>query len=102
MRWVSEEVTYLANVMNRKAEDFYHRQGAVRIAPAFEEREPAGAVLMFCRHCLRYSMGWCPRYGGGKSPFREPYYLVSSDGRRFRLSFDCKACQMKVYADAEE
>ena len=102
VRWVPEEVTYLANVMNRKAEDFYHRQGAVRIAPAFEEREPAGAVLMFCRHCLRYSMGWCPRYGGGKSPFREPYYLVSSDGRRFRLSFDCKACQMKVYADAEE
>ena len=102
VRWVPEEVTYLANVMNRKAEDFYHRQGAVRIAPAFEEREPAGAVLMFCRHCLRYSMGWCPRYGGGKSPFREPYYLVSSDGRRFRLSFDCKACQMKVCADAEE
>ena len=102
VRWVPEEVTYLANVMNRKAEDFYHRQGAVRIAPAFEEREPAGAVLMFCRHCLRYSMGWCPRYVGGKSPFREPYYLVSSDGRRFRLSFDCKACQMKVCADAEE
>lgn len=102
VRWVPEEVTYLANVMNRKAEDFYHRQGAVCIAPAFEKREPAGAVLMFCRHCLRYSMGWCPRYGGEKSPFREPYYLVSSDGRRFRLSFDCKACQMKVYADAEE
>ncbi len=102
VRWIPEEVTYLANVMNRKAEDFYHRQGAVRIAPAFEKREPSGAVLMFCRHCLRYSMGWCPRYGGGKSPFREPYYLVSSDGRRFRLSFDCKACQMKVYADAEE
>ena len=35
VRWVPEEVTYLANVMNRKAEDFYHRQGAVRIAPAF-------------------------------------------------------------------
>lgn len=102
VRWIPEEVTYLANVMNRKAEDFYHRQGAVCIAPAFEKREPAGAVLMFCRHCLRYSMGWCPRYGGEKSPFREPYYLVSSDGRRFRLSFDCKACQMKVYADAEE
>ena len=102
VRWVPEEVTYLANVMNRKAEDFYHRQGAVCIAPAFEKREPAGAVLMFCRHCLRYSMGWCPRYGGEKSPFREPYYLVSSDGHRFRLSFDCKACQMKVCADAEE
>ena len=69
---------------------------------AFFYRGKDVAVLMFCRHCLRYSMGWCPRYGGEKSPFREPYYLVSSDGRRFRLSFDCKACQMKVYADAEE
>ncbi len=101
-RLVPGELTYLANVMNRKAEDFYHRQGVVRIEPAFEKREPAGAVLMFCRHCLRYSMGWCPRHGRGKSPFREPYYLVSSDGRRFRLSFDCETCQMKVYADAEE
>ncbi len=101
-RFVPEELTYMANVMNRKAEEFYRRQGAVRVAPAFEIREPAGAVLMSCRHCLRYAMGWCPRYGGEKSPFREPYYLVLSDGRRFRLSFDCGVCQMKVLADEKE
>ena len=63
------------------------------------EREPAGAALMFCRHCLRYSMGWCPRHGGTESPFKEPYYLSLPDGRRFRLAFDCKHCQMIVYAD---
>lgn len=99
--FVPQRLTYLANVMNRKAEAFYRRQGAVEIAPAFERREPEGAVLMFCRHCLRYSLGWCPRYGHQDSPFREPYFLVSSDGRRFRLAFDCKNCQMKVYADDE-
>lgn len=44
-------------------------------------------------------MGWCPVHQQGKSPFREPYYLVSTDGKRFRLAFDCKQCQMKVYAD---
>ena len=100
--FVPQRLTYLANVMNRKAEAFYRRQGVVDIEPAFERREPEGAVLMFCRHCLRYSLGWCPQYGKGKSPFREPYYLVSSDGRRFRLAFDCKNCQMKVYADEKE
>jgi putative protease len=36
-----------------------------------------------------------------KSPFREPYYLVSADGKRFRLDFDCKHCQMKVMASGK-
>lgn len=99
MPFVPRELTYLANVMNREAANFYHSQGAVRIEPAFEQREPAGAALMFCRHCLRYSMGWCPRHGGTESPFKEPYYLSLPDGRRFRLAFDCKHCQMIVYAD---
>lgn len=52
--------------------------------------------LMTTRHCLRYSLGWCPVRQGGKSPFREPYYIVSGDGSRFRLEFDCKDCMMKV------
>ena len=89
----------LANVMNREAANFYHSQGAERIEPAFEQREPAGAALMFCRHCLRYSMGWCPVHQKGRSPYREPYYLLGNDGRRFRLEFDCKNCQMKVYGN---
>lgn len=33
-----------------------------------------------------------------RSPYKEPYYLVSNDGKRFRLEFDCKNCQMKVKA----
>ncbi len=94
-----EHLTYLANVMNRKAEMFYLSNGVSQVEPAFERKEPKEAVLMFCRHCLRYSLGWCPRQSGDKSSFREPYYLVSSDGRRFRLAFDCKNCQMKVLAD---
>lgn len=93
------QLTYLANVMNRRAEDLYRRWGALSVAPALERQEPPGAALMFCRHCLRYTMGWCPRQGGNRSPFREPYYLVATDGRRFRLAFDCKNCQMKLFAD---
>lgn len=96
------QLTYLANVMNHLAADFYHREGAVSIAPAFEKEEPQEATLMFCRHCLRYSLGWCPKWGREKSPFREPFYLVSGDGRRFRLAFDCKRCIMKVMNEDEK
>ena len=92
------ELTYLGNVMNEGAMSFYRNHGVTRIAPAFEKRPTNDAVLMFCKHCLRYSMGWCPVRHKQKSPFREPYYLVSGDGKRFRLEFDCKHCQMKVIA----
>lgn len=92
------ELTYLGNVMNDKAFSFYENHGVQRIAPAFEKEAADHAVLMFCKHCLRYSMGWCPVHHKVRSPYKEPYYLVSSDGKRFRLEFDCKNCQMKVYA----
>ena len=89
-------LTYLANIANRRAQEFYQARSTEKVAPAFELSAPKGATLMFCRHCLRYAMGWCPRQGGAKSPFREPYTLVSADGRRFALSFDCKQCIMTV------
>lgn len=94
-----KELTYLGNVMNKEAAAFYQKHGVEKIAPAFEVEHPEGAALMFCKHCLRYSMGWCPVHHKVKSPYREPYYLVSGDGKKFRLQFDCKNCQMKVYSE---
>ena len=96
--YLADSLTYLGNVMNGQARQFYLSHGVHRIAPAYEAQAVPEAALMFCRHCLRFSMGWCPTLQKGRSPYREPYYLVSTDGRRFRLSFDCKNCQMKVYA----
>lgn len=92
-------LTYLGNVMNAVAASFYQDHGLKSIAPAFEKEAIPGAVLMLCKHCLRYSMGWCPTYQKERSPYQEPYYLKAADGRRFRLDFDCKNCQMKVYAE---
>ena len=94
-------LTYLGNVMNDEARRFYLDHGVKAVAPAYEKQPVDGAVLMFCRHCLRYSMGWCPVHQKGRSPYREPYYLARSDGRRFRLEFDCKNCQMKIYGNEE-
>ena len=90
-------LTYLGNVMNGEARRFYLDHGVKAVAPAYEKQPADGAVLMFCRHCLRYSLGWCPVHQKGRSPYREPYSLASADGRRFRLEFDCKNCQMIIY-----
>ncbi len=89
-------LSYLSNIANHRAADFYHSHGVEKVAPAYEIEAPRGATLMFCRHCLRYAMGWCPHRGGKQSPYREPYTLVSADGKRFALTFDCKQCVMLV------
>jgi len=89
------KLTYLGNVMNAEAETFYRDHGVKEIQPAFEKVPVEGAALMFCKHCIRYNLGYCPTHQGGKSPYTEPYYLTYKD-KKFRLSFDCKNCEMKV------
>lgn len=54
--------------------------------------------LMQCRYCLRYALGHCVKHGGSLPPWREPLYLALPDGKRFRLEFDCRRCQMNVLA----
>jgi len=87
---------FLLNVSNRLAREFYEQQG-VAVEPAFELKEPPQAMLMQCRHCLRYTMGYCTKHGGQKPAWREPLSLRLADGRAFRLEFDCKNCQMNIY-----
>lgn len=102
-RYPEATLTYTGNVMNREAEAFYRAHGVTSVAPAFEASRPEGEqVVMTCKHCLRYSMGWCPVHHRKLSPYREPYYLVSGDGRRFRLRFDCRHCRMEVLFAGEK
>jgi len=86
------------NISNRLSCQFVAGKGGAEQINALEVtgRLNNGQALMTCRFCLRYQMGWCPRQRGAKSPYQEPYYLCSRDGRKFRLEFDCKNCEMKV------
>ncbi|MBR6456364.1 MAG: U32 family peptidase [Prevotella sp.] len=93
--WGGGRGGYLLNISNRLAREFYEQQG-VAVEPAFELKEPSQAKLMQCRHCLRYTMGYCTKHGGQKPAWREPLSLRLADGRAFRLEFDCKNCQMNV------
>ena len=91
---------YLYNISNHLAREFYESCGTENIGEAFEIKPPSkGALLMQCRHCLRYSYGYCVKNGGEKPSWHEPLRLVLPDGRRFPLQFDCKNCQMLVYAE---
>lgn len=85
---------HLYNIANSEACRFYGTEATT----AYELNPSAEAVLMQCRHCLRYSLGYCVKHGSRHPEWREPLYLRLGDGRRFRLEFDCKKCQMNVYA----
>lgn len=81
------------NISNRLSAQLVSKNvNALEVTGKLNEAQP----LMICRFCLRYQMGWCPQRHRVKSPYQEPYYLCSKDGRRFRLEFDCKKCEMKV------
>ena len=47
---------------------------------------------------LRAELGHCPQRHDAPAPWREPLALRLPDGRRFPLSFDCRHCQMNVFA----
>ena len=90
---------YLYNIANRSAEHFYKAHGMKHIESAFEVEQPKGeSLIMQCRHCIRYSLGYCVKRGGKKPQWKEPLFLELGDGRRFRLEFNCAECQMNVYS----
>ena len=95
----SKEVSYTYNVSNKLARGFYAGVGLEGLKPAFEVSRPDVKLLMQCRHCLRYTLGYCVKRGGKRPEWREPLFLKLADGRRFRLQFDCAKCQMNVYAE---
>ena len=84
---------YLYNISNHLSQQFYGSSEKT----AYELKGGDGPIMQ-CRHCIRYALGYCVKHGGQRPTWHEPLSLVLGDGRRFRLEFDCKHCQMNVYA----
>ena len=87
-------LTYLGNVTNEKAEAFYHEHGVEEINPGFEVKAEEGVPLMFCKHCIKFNLGWCPKEGY-KATFKEPLFLKNNN-QLYQLTFDCKICEMRI------
>jgi 23S rRNA 5-hydroxycytidine C2501 synthase len=94
-------LSYLANVYNQAARDFYAKHGVSLIDKAYEAHEEAGEVpLMVTKHCLRWSFNLCPKQAKGVQGVQgqvraEPMTLVSGKDV-LTLKFDCKPCEMHV------
>ncbi|MCD7933678.1 MAG: U32 family peptidase [Tannerellaceae bacterium] len=90
-----KQLTYLGNVSNSQAKAFYVQHQVKQVGPAFEITPQQNVPLMFTRHCLKYSMGWCPAKQKTSHPYKEPFYLLYKE-TKLRLQFDCKNCQMII------
>ena len=94
--YFERELFYDANIMNEKAKEFYEKRGAICREYALEKTgESEGKILMTTKHCLKFSLGLCSKEGK-KHRYREPFFLVDSHGKRYRLLFECKSCCMKI------
>lgn len=91
-----QQTDYRGNVMNKLAEQFYREHNCEVTEPAYEASYVKGREVMHCKHCIKYAFGWCTREGKRDNRYKEPFYIETNNGKRFRLSFDCKACEMKV------
>lgn len=96
-----DTLTYLANVYNEKARNFYSRHGVNAVAAAYESQEEDGEVsLMITKHCVRFSMSLCPKQAKGVTGVQgtvkaEPLTLINGKDK-LTLRFDCKPCEMHV------
>ena len=96
-----DTLSYLANVYNHKARDFYAKHGVQVVAAAYESQEEEGEVsLMITKHCVRYSLSLCPKQAKGVTGVQgtvraEPLQLINGK-EKLTLRFDCKPCEMHV------
>ena len=101
MAYPEDTLSYLANVFNHKARDFYARHGVKVIEAAYESHEELGDVsLMITKHCVRFSLSLCPKQAKGVQGVQgtvkaEPLVLVNGK-EKLTLRFDCKPCEMHV------
>jgi len=92
-----KEIGFEGNISNQLARQFYMRHGVENPEMAFEKQpDPHGKTVMTTKHCLKFQMGFCPKFGGKKPlNFSEPFSL--NDGiNELRLDFDCLRCVMKI------
>ncbi|WOT05701.1 peptidase U32 family protein [Shewanella youngdeokensis] len=92
-----KHLSYLGNVANDKAKDFYQRHGVIEIQDTYEKNGVTEDVpLMVTKHCLRFNFNLCPKEVPGIKA--EPMVLeIGKDV--LKLVFDCPKCEMLVVGE---
>lgn len=92
------KATYLDNIANKLSVQFHKKAGISSVSPAYELSPERNAVVMFCKHCLKKSLGICTK-DNVESPYKEPFTLTTQNGKKFTLKFNCNRCEMHVVSN---
>ena len=93
IKYPSNQLTPQDNVTNRLARQLYTDCGVEEIAEGLDCRtSTAGEQVVISDYCIRREIGECLLE---KPRLRGDLYLVRG-AKKYRLCFDCKACQMKI------
>ncbi|WP_172587624.1 peptidase U32 family protein [Shewanella xiamenensis] len=92
-----KHLSYLGNVANEKAKEFYQRHGVIEIQDTYEKNGVTEDVpLMITKHCLRFNFNLCPKEVPGIKA--DPMVLeIGNDV--LKLVFDCPKCEMMVVGE---
>ena len=92
-KYPAQRLTPQDNVTNRLARQLYTDCGVEEIAEGLDCRtSTAGEQVVISDYCIRREIGECLLE---KPRLRGDLYLVRGT-KKYRLCFDCKACQMKL------
>ena len=92
-KYPASALTPQDNVTNRLAREFYTACGIENIAEGLDCRATTtGEEVVISDYCIRREIGECLLQ---KPRLRGELYLVRGT-KKYRLCFDCKACQMRI------
>ncbi|MFA8300786.1 MAG: U32 family peptidase [Hyphomicrobiales bacterium] len=91
--YFNDSIDYRGNVNNTLAKAFYENRGVKSVDWAPEkESSNESKVLMTTKYCIKDELGICPVKDDAEP---KELYLENELGK-FKLSFDCKKCEMNV------
>jgi len=91
-KYIGQKLDYSANVANRKAREFYSKNGVKEIDPACEiSGDSPDRFLMYSRHCILKGTDLCLK----NKESRDGFYIEHKN-HRFRIIPDCKRCEMYI------
>ncbi len=86
-----DEMDFRANVHNKFAKEFYKKCGCKITENSIESgTSTKEKPVMTTKHCLKYAFNLC------KKPVN--LYLIDEKNIKYKLVFDCKNCQMKIFS----
>ena len=91
-----QDITYLDNVTNSNAIEFYKKHGVSSVELGLEnDIHIKGKKICTGKYCLKYELGLCKDDKKPKQNTKK-WFIEDIYGNKYRLDFDCKKCEMSI------